>query len=158
MKWLQALQFTGVAQCRNDRRTLRLQIALTKLVLLARALPYGHTAADTCHHSQGSFAMQTRNRLFDDAAKIAGGAVGTLAGAKREIEALVRQQLERMLSSLDLVTRDEFDAVKEMAVKARSEQEDLAERLTALEANTAPKKPATPKSKSKPPEKSPDNR
>ena len=102
--------------------------------------------------------MQTRNRLFDDAAKIAGGAVGTLAGAKREIEALVRQQLERMLSSLDLVTRDEFDAVKEMAVKARSEQEDLAERLTALEAKTAEQKPATPKSKLKPPEKLPDDR
>ena len=77
--------------------------------------------------------MQSRNRLFDDAARLAGGAVGTLAGAKREIEALVRQQLERMLSSLDLVTRDEFEAVKEMAVKARSELETLAARLTALE-------------------------
>jgi len=97
--------------------------------------------------------MQTRNRLFDDVTKIAGGAVGTLAGAKREIEALVRQQLEWMLSSLDLVTRDEFDAVKEMAAKARSEQEDLAERLAALEAKTAPKKPVTPKPKSKSPEK-----
>ena len=63
--------------------------------------------------------MQTRDRLFDDAARIAGGAVGALAGVKREIETLVRQQLERMLSSLDLVTRDEFDAVKEMAVKVK---------------------------------------
>ena len=95
--------------------------------------------------------MQTRNRLFDDAARIAGGAIGTLAGAKREIEALVRQQLERMLSTLDLVTRDEFDAVKEMAVKARSEQEILSERLAALETKLAEKKPVTRKSKSQPP-------
>ena len=94
--------------------------------------------------------MQTRNRLFDDAARIAGGAVGTLAGAKREIEALVRQQLERMLTSLDLVTRDEFEAVKEMAAKARSEQEALADRLVSLEKRGAGKRPASPKAKPAP--------
>ncbi|MDC0033208.1 accessory factor UbiK family protein [Alphaproteobacteria bacterium] len=87
--------------------------------------------------------MQTRNRLLDDAARIAGGAVGTLAGVKREIEALVHQQLERMLTSLDLVKRDEFEAVKEMAVKARSKQETLAERLAALEKLVMAKKPSS---------------
>jgi BMFP domain-containing protein YqiC len=97
---------------------------------------------------QGFPIMQTRNRLFDDAARIAGGAVGTLAGAKREIEALVRQQLERMLTSLDLVTRDELEAVKEMAAKARSEQEVLEERLAALENKLAGKRPSSPKPKS----------
>ena len=97
--------------------------------------------------------MQTRNRLFDDAARIAGGAVGTLAGAKREIEALVRQQLERMLTSLDLVTRDEFEAVKEMAAKARSEQEALADRLAALEKKAAGKRPSSAKAKPAPREK-----
>ena len=91
--------------------------------------------------------MQTRNRLFDDAARIAGGAVGTLAGAKREIEALVRQQLERVLASLDLVTRDEFEAVKEMAAKARSEQEALTERLQALETKLAEKKASSPRTR-----------
>ena len=91
--------------------------------------------------------MQTRNRLFDDAARIAGGAVGTLAGAKREIEALVRQQLERLLASLDLVTRDEFEAVKEMAAKARAEQEALTDRLAALEKNTAGKRPSSRKTR-----------
>jgi BMFP domain-containing protein YqiC len=101
--------------------------------------------------------MQTRNRLFDDAARIAGGAVGTLAGAKREIEALVRQQLERMLSSLDLVTRDEFEAVKEMAAKARSEQEVLADRLASVESllakqKTAAKKPSSPRATKETPE------
>ena len=100
--------------------------------------------------------MQTRNRLFDDAARIAGGAVGTLAGAKREIEALVRQQLERMLSSLDLVTRDEFDAVKEMAAKARSEQEAMAERLAMVESllaehKTVEKKPSSTRPKKESP-------
>ena len=97
--------------------------------------------------------MQTRNRLLDDAARIAGGAVGTLAGAKREIEALVRQQLERMLTSLDLVTRDEFDAVKKMAQKARSEQKTLTDRLAALEKKAAEKKPPSPKTKPAPREK-----
>lgn len=92
--------------------------------------------------------MQTRNRLLDDAARVAGGAVGTLAGAKREIESLVRQQLERLLSSLDLVTRDEFDAVKEMAAKARSEQAELTERLGALEKQLA-KKPSASSGKSR---------
>ena len=98
--------------------------------------------------------MQTRNRIFDDAAKLAGGAVGTLEGVRREIEALVRQQVERILSRFDLVTRDEFDAVMEMAARARAEQEELAKRLEMLEALQA--KPAlatktstrkTPKSK-----------
>ncbi len=97
--------------------------------------------------------MQTRNRLLDDAARIAGGAVGTLAGAKREIEALVRQQLERILTSLDLVTRDEFDAFKEMAAKTRSEQEALTDRLAALEKKVAGKKPSSPKTKRRPRDK-----
>ncbi|MCH6556503.1 MAG: accessory factor UbiK family protein, partial [Chloroflexi bacterium] len=53
---------------------------------------------------------------------------------RREVEALARQQVERLLERMDLVTRDEFEAVKEMAAKARAEQDDLAARLAALEA------------------------
>ena len=79
--------------------------------------------------------MQTRNRVFEDAAKLAGGAVGALEGVRREMELLIRQQVERILSKLDLVTRDEFEAVKEMAVRARVEQEDIAEKLRLLEAS-----------------------
>ena len=94
--------------------------------------------------------MQTRNRLFDDAARLAGGAVGTLAGIRREVEALVRQQLDRVLSSMDLVSRDEFDAVREMAVKARTEQETLTARVAALEKALA-KAQAQPAAKPKPP-------
>lgn len=98
--------------------------------------------------------MQTRNRFFDDAAKVAEEAIGTLAGARREIESLARQQFERILSTMDLVTRDEFNAVKEMAAKARSEQEDLLERIAALEAAleaTASAKKAAPGSADEPP-------
>lgn len=90
--------------------------------------------------------MQTRNRIFDDAAKLAGGAIGTLLGVRQEIEGLVRQQVERILSRFDLVTRDEFDAVKEMAARARAEQEELAQRLETLEASQA--KPTVDKSMS----------
>ena len=79
--------------------------------------------------------MPTRSRMFDDAAKLAGGAVGALDGVRREMESLICQQVERILSKFDLVTRDEFEAVKEMAVRARSEQENIAERLKLLEAS-----------------------
>ncbi len=89
--------------------------------------------------------MQSDNRFFDDAAKIAGGAIGTLAGLRREIEALARQQVERLLARIDLVTRDEFEAVKEMAAKARAEQEDLTDRLAALENKSAAKPRSKPR-------------
>jgi len=90
--------------------------------------------------------MAAPNRVFEDAARVAGGAMGTLAGVKREVETLVRHQFDRLLAGMDLVTREEFDAVKEMAAKARAENERLEARLTALEATRA--KPAARKSAS----------
>lgn len=60
--------------------------------------------------------------------------MGTLAGLKREVEGVVRHQLDRLLAGMDLVTREEFDTVREMAVKARMENEQLEARLVALEA------------------------
>ena len=78
--------------------------------------------------------MQTQNRLLDDLARVATGALGVAAGMREEIEARLRDQFERILSNMDLVTREEFDAVKAMAAKARAEQEDLAARLATLEA------------------------
>ena len=89
--------------------------------------------------------MQTNNRLLDDLAKVANGAVSTLAGVKGEIESTIRQQLERLLVDMDLVTRDEFEAVRAVAVKARGEQERLEKRIASLEALLANQK--TPKSK-----------
>lgn len=78
--------------------------------------------------------MQTRNPIFDDFARVFSGAVGAASGVRGEVEARVRAQLERLLADMDLVPREEFEAVQAMAAKAREEQEVMAERLAALEA------------------------
>jgi BMFP domain-containing protein YqiC len=77
--------------------------------------------------------VQTQNRLLDDLARVASGAIGIAAGMRGEIEARLREQFEKILLQMDLVGREEFDAVKAMAAKARSEQEDLVKRVAALE-------------------------
>jgi BMFP domain-containing protein YqiC len=77
------------------------------------------------------------NRILDDLAKVAAGALGGISGVKQEVEARLRQQFERILADMAVVTREEFDAVKAMAAKARTEQEILAARLDALEARLA---------------------
>jgi len=81
--------------------------------------------------------MQSQNRFFDDLARVTAGALGTLSGVKSEVEARMREQLERVLASMDLVSRDEFEATKALASKARSEQEDLAKRVAELESRFA---------------------
>ena len=81
--------------------------------------------------------MQSQNRFFDDLARVAAGAVGTLSGVKSEVESRLREQLERVLAGMDLVTRYEFEAVKAMAAKARAEQEDLERRVVELESRLA---------------------
>ena len=78
--------------------------------------------------------MQTRSRILDDIARVANGAAGVATGMREEIEALVQQRVERILAKMNLVTREEFEAVKAMAARARSEQEALEKRLRALEA------------------------
>ncbi|MBV8778563.1 MAG: accessory factor UbiK family protein [Alphaproteobacteria bacterium] len=77
--------------------------------------------------------MQSQNRFFDDIARVANGAVGALSGVRGEIEARLRDQLERVLAGMDLVSREEFEAVKAMAAKAREEQDILLARLAELE-------------------------
>jgi len=81
--------------------------------------------------------MQSQNRFFDDMARVAAGAVGALSGVRGEIEARFRDQLERILAGMDLVSREEFEAIKAMAVKAREEQEVLRQRITELEGRLA---------------------
>jgi BMFP domain-containing protein YqiC len=81
--------------------------------------------------------MQTDNRLFDDLARLASGAVGALQGVKGELDGLVRRELERVLNGMELVSRDEFEAVKAMAAAARLENERLSEQIAALEARLA---------------------
>jgi len=78
--------------------------------------------------------MQSQNRFFDDMARVASGAFGALAGVRGEVEARLREQLERVLAGMDLVSREEFEAVKAMAAKAREEQESLMRRIEILEA------------------------
>ncbi|MBL8630003.1 MAG: accessory factor UbiK family protein [Rhodospirillaceae bacterium] len=77
--------------------------------------------------------MQTQNRIFDDIAKVAGGALSALGSLKQEIEGLIRDKLERYMADANFVPRTEFDAVKEMAANARAENEKLAARIAALE-------------------------
>jgi len=81
--------------------------------------------------------MQSQNRFFDDVARVASGAVGALSGVRGDIEARLRDQLQRVLDGMDLVSREEFEAVKAMAAKAREEEELLQRRVEALEARLA---------------------
>ncbi len=76
---------------------------------------------------------QTSNRLMDEFAKLMNDAAGLAQGARREVETAVRHQFERFIGEMDLVQRDEFDAVSEMAAKARQENEELRTQISALE-------------------------
>jgi Uncharacterized protein conserved in bacteria len=77
--------------------------------------------------------MAMDNRILDDLAKVAAGALGGVSGVRHEIEARLRQQFERVLANMEVVSREEFEVVRAMAAKARAEQEALAARLAALE-------------------------
>jgi BMFP domain-containing protein YqiC len=81
--------------------------------------------------------MQTENRLFDDLARMANGAINTLSGVREEIESRLRERVERWLAEMDMVPREEFEAIKELAQKARTEQEDLTAKVAALEQKVA---------------------
>ena len=87
--------------------------------------------------------MQSENRLFDDFVKVMNGAAGTLAGMTREAEGAFRERMRDWIGGLDLVSRDEFEAVKAIAVAAREENQLLKARLDALEASASPPSPAT---------------
>lgn len=82
-------------------------------------------------------SMQVDNRILDDLARVAGGALGALSSLREEAEAQMRQQFERVLSRMDVVSREEHEAVRAMAAKAREEQETLADRVATLEATVA---------------------
>jgi BMFP domain-containing protein YqiC len=80
---------------------------------------------------------QTSNRLLDDFAKMMTDAAGVAQGVRREFETVVRSQAERFLGDLNVVQREEFEAVREMAARARDEAEVLKRRVTELEAAVA---------------------
>lgn len=102
--------------------------------------------------------MQTESKILDDLARLVGGAVGAANGARQELEQIIRARMERMLAHMDLVPREEFEAVRTMAIKAREEQEALAARIAVLEeklaAAPAAAAPAAPASRRKPAAKS----
>jgi len=77
---------------------------------------------------------QTTNRFFDEIGRLMNDAAGAAQGMKREFDTVVRSQAERILRDLDIVKREEFEAVKEMARLAREENETLKTRIAALEA------------------------
>lgn len=79
--------------------------------------------------------MQSENRFFDDLSRLINGAAGTIAGVGRELETNAREKAREWMGGLDFVSREEFDAVKDMAAAAREEIELLKERLDALEGN-----------------------
>lgn len=88
--------------------------------------------------------MSDRPRFFDDLAGVAGGAMSALAGMREEVEAIARTRLDEMIRKLDLVRREELDAVRELAANARAGQEaaetrlnDALARISALEAQVA---------------------
>ncbi len=81
---------------------------------------------------------QTSSRFFDEIARLMNDAAGAASGVKREVETVVRSQAERILRDLDLVKREEFEAVKDMARLAREENEALKTRIAAIEKKLGP--------------------
>jgi BMFP domain-containing protein YqiC len=99
------------------------------------------TIAIVCGHSkrvsptpQEALMVQTTNRFFDEMARLMNDAAGAAQGVRREFETLFRSQAERVLREFDLVRRDDFEAVRDMARIAREENELLKARVAALEA------------------------
>ena len=86
--------------------------------------------------------MQTNSRILDDLVKVANGALGAMSGVKGEVETALRQQFEKVLMQMDVVSREEFEVVEAMAAKARAENAALEARLGALEAKVTARKPA----------------
>ncbi len=95
--------------------------------------------------------MQVDNRLLDDLARVAGGALGALSGVRGEVEARLKERFRRILGEMETVSREEFEATREVAANARAEQEKLEARVAALEAALAgkPARAAKPKAKGK---------
>lgn len=88
-----------------------------------------------------------QNRFFDDLSKLASSASGTFVEMKNEMESVVSAQVEKFLRRANLVSREDFEVVRDVALKARAEQEKLAKRVAELEKQLAPKATAKPATK-----------
>jgi BMFP domain-containing protein YqiC len=95
--------------------------------------------------------MQTSNRLLDDVARLANGLLGVAAGLRSEAEGVVRARLQALLADTPFVSREDFEAMREMAMKARLEQELLKEKLASLEQRLAALERTAPASSPVPP-------
>ena len=91
--------------------------------------------------------MQSENKMFDDFVRMMNGVAGTVAGMGREAESSAREKMREWVGGMDFVSRDEFEAVKAMAIAARDENEALKARIAALEGKTPAKAKAAPKAK-----------
>jgi len=111
---------------------------------------HGHYVIQT----KRGFAMSTGpNRILDEFAKLMTDAAGAAQGVRREVEIAFRGQAERILNTMDVVPREEFDAVRDMAVKAREENARLAARVEALEARLADASEAASGTQAAPPKR-----
>lgn len=97
--------------------------------------------------------MQSENKILDDIARVASSAMGVAAGMRSEVEARIREQLERLLAQMDLVPREEFEAIKAVAVTAREEQEALSAKVLELERRLAAMESAKTAAAKAPPRK-----
>ncbi len=86
----------------------------------------------------------TSSRFFDELAKVMTNAAGAAQGLRRELDTIVQTQVERVLNNLEVVRRDDFEAVRAMAQKAREENDRLAARIAEIEARLAAAKPDSP--------------
>ena len=107
------------------------------MVLLAAAHSAGHIPLTTYPPGEQQVMTQTTSRFFDEVARLMNDAAGVAQGVRREFDTLFKTQAERWLRDLDLVKREEFEAVKDMARLAREENEALKARIDALEAKMA---------------------
>lgn len=97
--------------------------------------------------------MQINNRILDDLTRVTNSALGTMTGVKGEVDAMIRQQFEKILMNMDLVTREEYDVVHDVAIRASERIDALEAKIADLEkrvaAAEAPKKPAAKRSTAK---------
>jgi BMFP domain-containing protein YqiC len=110
-----------------------------RIAILSDKIPYSYDRPEAT-------MTQTSSRIFDEMARLMNDAAGVATGVRREFDTLFKSQAERILRDLDVVKRDDFEAVKEMAKIAREENEALKARLAALEARlkATPTSDATP--------------
>jgi BMFP domain-containing protein YqiC len=113
-----------------------------------------HIMPNTLIQKTETIKMQINNRILDDITRVTNSALGTMTGVKGEVDALVRQQFEKILMGMDMVTREEFDVVHDVAIKAAERIDALEARIADLEKRLetaeAPAKPATKRAASKP--------